>query len=60
MLKATILGKNKNVLKLKLTDAFVIEGIYFGDIEGFEETIKCEFGEHEYSKSLMERLIVCI
>lgn len=51
LLEARILGKNRNVLKLKLTDGnLVIEGIYFGDIEGFEETIKCEFGEYEYSK----------
>ena len=51
LLEAKILGKNRNVLKLKLSDAnLVIEGIYFGDIEGFEETIKYEFDEQEYSR----------
>ncbi|WP_195987308.1 single-stranded-DNA-specific exonuclease RecJ [Clostridium sp. D53t1_180928_C8] len=48
---AKILGKNKNVLKLKLTDGrLYIEGIYFGDIEGFENSIKDELGEIEYNK----------
>lgn len=48
---AKILGKNRNVLKLKLTDGrLYIEGIYFGDIEGFENSIKNELGEIEYNK----------
>lgn len=48
---AKILGKNRNVLKLKLTDGrLYIEGIYFGDIEGFENSIKDELGEIEYNK----------
>lgn len=51
LLVAKVLGKNRNVLKLKLTDGnLIIEGIYFGDIEGFEETIRCEFDEYEYSR----------
>ena len=51
LLEAKVLGKNKNVLKLSLTDGTLgIEGIYFGDIEGFEKTIKGEFGEEEYSR----------
>lgn len=51
LLEARILGKNRNVLKLKLSDGdLVIEGIYFGDIENFEETIKLEFGEYEYDR----------
>ncbi|MVX62406.1 single-stranded-DNA-specific exonuclease RecJ [Clostridium chromiireducens] len=53
LLEAKILGKNRNVLKLKLSDgALVIEGIYFGDIESFEETIKLRFGEYEYNRVL--------
>ena len=53
LLGAKILGKNGNVLKLRLSDGnLVIEGIYFGDVEGFEEIIKYEFDEHEYSKVL--------
>ena len=51
VVEAKILGKNKNVLKLKLTDGrLYIEGIYFGDIEGFENSIKDELGENEYNK----------
>ena len=48
-----VLGKNKNVLKLKLSDGRLnIEGIYFGDIEAFERTIIEECGENEYTKAL--------
>lgn len=51
LLEAKILGKNRNVLKLKLTDGkLIIEAVYFGDIERFEEGIKFEFGEYEYSR----------
>lgn len=51
VLDAKILGKNRNVLKLKLTDGrLVIEGIYFGDIVGFENSVKDELGEVEYNK----------
>lgn len=50
LIDAKVLGKNKNVLKLKFRHGgLVIEGIYFGDIKGFEETIINEFGEYEYS-----------
>ncbi|MPQ42327.1 single-stranded-DNA-specific exonuclease RecJ [Clostridium tarantellae] len=53
LLEAKILGKNRNVLKLKLSDGgLVIEGIYFGDIESFEETMKWEFGDYEYGRVL--------
>lgn len=51
VVEAKVLGKNKNVLKLKLSDGrLYIEGIYFGDIERFENTIKDELGESEYNK----------
>ena len=51
VVEAKILGKNKNVLKLKLSDgSLYIEGIYFGDIEGFENAVKDELGENEYKK----------
>lgn len=51
VVEAKVLGKNKNVLKLKLSDGrLYIEGIYFGDIEGFENAIKDELGESEYNK----------
>ena len=48
---ARILGKDKNVLKLNLTDgSMFIDGIYFGNIEAFEEEIKNSYGEVEYMK----------
>lgn len=51
VVEAKVLGKNKNVLKLKLSDGrLYIEGIYFGDIQRFENTIKDELGESEYNK----------
>ena len=51
VMEAKILGKNRNVLKLKLSDGrLYIEGIYFGDIENFENYIKKELGEIEYNK----------
>ncbi len=51
VVEANILGKNRNVLKLKLSDGrLYIEGIYFGDIESFENSIKDELGEIEYNK----------
>ena len=51
VVEARILGKNRNVLKLKLTDGrLYIEGIYFGDIEEFENSVKDELGEIEYNK----------
>ena len=51
VLEARILGANRNVLRLKLSDGrLIIDGIHFGDIEAFEELIKREFGEVEYNK----------
>ncbi|MCQ2969766.1 MAG: single-stranded-DNA-specific exonuclease RecJ [Clostridium sp.] len=48
-----ILGKNKNVLKLNLTDGnMFIEGIYFGDIDAFEDEIKKNYDEVEYMRLL--------
>ena len=50
---ARILGKDKNVLKLNLTDgSMFIDGIYFGNIEVFEEEVKNNYGEMEYMKLL--------
>ena len=51
VIEAKILGKNRNVLKLKLSDGrLYIEGVYFGDIDNFENYIKDELGEIEYNK----------
>lgn len=52
ILKATVLGKNRNVLKLKLKTKFnkAIEAIYFGDIYEFEENIISKYGNEELQK----------
>lgn len=52
VIKAMILGKNRNVLKLKLktSKGKVIDAIYFGDIEEFEETITLKYGREELQK----------
>lgn len=46
ILEGRILGKNKNVLKLKLqdSDGTVIEGMKFGDIQGFLDGIEEKYG----------------
>lgn len=56
-LSGKIIGKNKNVLKLKLKDNAdtVIDGIYFGDIELFSEYCRNKFGEKEWEKLLAGR-----
>lgn len=52
ILKATILGKNKNVLKFKLKTKFnkALDAIYFGDICEFEEVINDKYGKKELQK----------
>ena len=53
VIEARILGKDKNVLRMKLSDGdLYIDGIYFGDIKGFEENVKLTYGEEEYGKVL--------
>jgi len=49
LMKAFILGKNKNVLKLSVRnkDNYAMEAIYFGDIEAFNDYILREFGEEQ-------------
>ncbi|NLJ78404.1 MAG: single-stranded-DNA-specific exonuclease RecJ [Tissierellia bacterium] len=49
--KATVLGSNRNVLKLILSSRSGrnVEGIYFGDIERFDTRITDIFGEEEVS-----------
>lgn len=53
ILKASILGKNKNVLKLQLKEDIngmttTIGGIYFGDIDKFKEMVIGKYGVKEY------------
>lgn len=52
VLKAFVLGKNKNVLKLKLKTLLGknIDGIHFGDIEEFEKMIIDKYGSEELQK----------
>ena len=47
VVKASILGQNKNVLKLKIMmrNGIYIDGIYFGDIEEFENIFINKYGE---------------
>ena len=52
VIKAQILGKNRNVLKLKLKSNSdkIFDGIYFGDIEEFEQTVCDKYNSEELSK----------
>lgn len=52
VIKAMILGKNRNVLKLKLktSKGKVIDAIYFGDIEEFEEAVTEKYSREELQK----------
>ena len=49
---ARILGKNQNVLKLKVEDEAKteIDAMYFGDVAGFIEYIRAKFGETAYEQ----------
>lgn len=50
--KATILGVNKNVLKLNLLSkrGRIVDSIFFGDIEKFKDYVINKFGDTEVSK----------
>ena len=52
VIKAQILGKNRNVLKLKLKSNSdkIFDGIYFGNIEEFEQTVCNKYNSEELSK----------
>ena len=52
VIKAQILGKNRNVLKLKLKSNGdkIFDGIYFGDIEEFEQIVCDKYNKEELSK----------
>lgn len=57
VIKATLLGKDKNVLKLRLltNNNITIDAMIFNDVEGFEDKIIAKYGEEElqdlYNKS---------
>lgn len=48
LLNGTILGKNKNVLKLRVRDEqeAVIDAVYFGNLETFSETLCRKYGAY--------------
>lgn len=49
--RATVLGTNKNVLKLRLiSNNKYVDCIYFGDIKDFDQYISNKFGEQELNK----------
>ncbi|MDU4849348.1 single-stranded-DNA-specific exonuclease RecJ [Clostridium sp.] len=52
VIKAQILGENRNVLKLKLKSNSdkIFDGIYFGNIEEFEQTVCDKYNSEELSK----------
>lgn len=52
VVKAAILGQNKNVLKLNIMmrNGVYIDGIYFGDIEEFENIIIDKYGSDELDR----------
>lgn len=52
LIKASIIGKNKNVLKLRLMmrNGLYVDGIYFGDIEEFESVIINRYSSEDLNK----------
>lgn len=52
VVKAAILGQNKNVLKLNimLKNGIYMDGIYFGNIEEFEELVTDKYGSYELDR----------
>lgn len=52
VIKAAILGQNKNVLKVKIMmkNSVYIDGIYFGDIEEFQNIIIDKYGSDELDR----------
>lgn len=53
VLGARILGKNNNVLKLKLSkENIAIDCIYFGEIDDFIDTVTQNYGEDQYDRMI--------
>ena len=57
ILNARILGQNRNVLKMQVKNArgAVLEALYFGDIQGFQEYLEEKFGSVEMEKLFQGR-----
>lgn len=49
ILKASVLGKNRNVLKLQVRNSAgaVMEALYFGDIQGWNAFVEEEYGKEQ-------------
>lgn len=55
--RASILGKNANVLKLQLVNAYgrVIDAMYFGDVDSFINDLVGHYGQMEVDKMFQNR-----
>lgn len=55
--KATIIGKNSNVLKFVVANDYgrVMEALYFGDAEAFLTTLYTEYGREEVDRMFQNR-----
>lgn len=55
LLEGRILGKNHNVLKLKVKDCAntLIDAMYFGDLEGFSDCLEKKFGAGAWRRLLV-------
>lgn len=57
ILKASLLGKDNNVLKLLVINEYdkIMDAIYFGDVEGLLAQIKDKYGQSEIDKLYQSR-----
>lgn len=57
VLRAALLGRNANVLKLQLENSFGrrFSAVYFGDIPAFEETMTAAFGAEQLQRMFQGR-----
>lgn len=55
--EARILGKNQNVLKMKVEDikGISMDAMYFGDVQEFLDYVRRKFGSEEYNKMMNGR-----
>lgn len=54
VLKINIIGKNKNMVKLKLRNKYnaIMDGMYFGDMNGVLEYMESKYGKDEVDKAM--------
>lgn len=57
ILKLSVLGKNKNVIKLLVRNQYgrEMEAMYFGDVAGFLEALNAAYGKTEVDKAYQNR-----